>query len=265
MHYSQSDFKIIDLINSSKPISLYLAVPPSDLSRLKPLIRLILNQTGRILTEEMGELGDKKIKNELLWLLDEFPSLGRLDFFESALAYMAGYGLRAFLITQSLNQIEKVYGPNNSILDNCHIRVAFASNDERTARRISDLLGVQTAVKDQQSLSGPRNSMLLRNMSVSKQEFARPLLTPDEVMQLPNSKELIFTASTPPILANKIIYYEDENLKNRILTPPPSETKSQNTENPWSNEKGKAIEPESDDYPLEAQKESTNYEKGIFL
>jgi type IV secretory pathway TraG/TraD family ATPase VirD4 len=48
-------------------------------------------------------------------MLDEFPALGRLDFFESALAFMAGYGLKSFLIAQSLNQIEKAYGSNNSI------------------------------------------------------------------------------------------------------------------------------------------------------
>jgi type IV secretion system protein VirD4 len=48
---------------------------------------------------------------------------------------MAGYGLKSFLIAQSLNQIEKAYGPNNAILDNCHVRVSFATNDERTAKR----------------------------------------------------------------------------------------------------------------------------------
>jgi len=52
--------------------------------------------------------------------------------------FMAGYGLKSFLIAQSLNQIEKAYGPNNAILDNCHVRVSFATNDERTAKRVSD-------------------------------------------------------------------------------------------------------------------------------
>ncbi len=59
-------------------------------------------------------------------MLDEFPALGRLDFFETALAFMAGYGIRAYLIAQSLNQISKAYGENNAILDNCHVRVAFS-------------------------------------------------------------------------------------------------------------------------------------------
>src|SRR5208282_3877550 len=83
----------------------------------------------------------KHRRHRLLLMLDEFPALGRLDFFESALAFMAGYGLKSFLIAQSLNQIEKAYGQNNSILDNCHVRVSFATNDERTAKRVSDALG----------------------------------------------------------------------------------------------------------------------------
>ena len=91
------------------PATLYLVVPPSDISRTKPLVRLILNQVGRRLTEELEA---KRRRHRLLLMLDEFPALGRLDFFESALAFMAGYGLKSFLIAQSLNQIEKAYGQN---------------------------------------------------------------------------------------------------------------------------------------------------------
>ena len=127
----QCDWRIRDLVEDLSPATLYLVVPPSDISRTKPLVRLILNQIGRRLTEE---LESKSRRHRLLLMLDEFPALGRLDFFESALAFMAGYGLKSFLIAQSLNQIEKAYGLNNSILDNCHVRVSFATNDERTAQ-----------------------------------------------------------------------------------------------------------------------------------
>ena len=68
---------------------------------------------------------------------------------------MAGYGLKSFLIAQSLNQIEKAYGPNNAILDNCHVRVAFATNDERTARRVSDALGTATELRAHEQLCRP--------------------------------------------------------------------------------------------------------------
>ena len=120
---SASDWRIADLIEGKHPCSLYLVIPPSDLSRTKPLVRLILNQIGRRLTEELPKKDVRRHK--LLMMLDEFPALGRLDFFESALAFMAGYGMRAYLIAQSLNQIEKAYGPNNAILDNCHVRIAY--------------------------------------------------------------------------------------------------------------------------------------------
>jgi type IV secretion system protein VirD4 len=112
----QCDWRIADLVEGNAPTTLYLVVPPSDISRTKPLIRLLLNQIGRRLTEDIEK---KNKRRRLLLMLDEFPALGRLDFFESALAFMAGYGLKAFLIAQSLNQIEKAYGSNNSILDNC--------------------------------------------------------------------------------------------------------------------------------------------------
>ena len=128
------DWRIGDIVAGERPTTLYLVVPPSDINRTKPLIRLILNQIGRRLTEDLQA---KAGRRRLLLMLDEFPALGRLDFFESALAFMAGYGIKSFLIAQSLNQIEKAYGPNNSILDNCHVRVSFATNDERTAKRVS--------------------------------------------------------------------------------------------------------------------------------
>jgi type IV secretion system protein VirD4 len=153
-------------------------------------------------------------------MLDEFPALGRLDFFETALAFMAGYGIRAYLIAQSLNQISKAYGENNAILDNCHVRVAFSSNDERTAKRISDALGTATELRAQRNYAGHRLSPWLGHVMVSKQETARALLTPGEVMQLPPQDELVLVSSLPPIRAKKLKYYEDGNFTRRVLPVP---------------------------------------------
>ena len=192
------DWRIGDLVDQDRPTTLYLVIPPSDISRTKPLVRLVLNQIGRRLTEELQAQGRR---HRLLLMLDEFPALGRLDFFESALAFMAGYGLKSFLIAQSLNQIEKAYGPNNAILDNCHVRVAFATNDERTARRVSDALGTTTELRAMNNYAGHRLSPWLGHIMVSRQETARPLLTPGEVMQLPPADELVLVSGLPPIRA----------------------------------------------------------------
>jgi type IV secretion system protein VirD4 len=211
------DWRIRDLVEGDRPTTLYLVVPPSDISRTKPLVRLILNQIGRRLTEDLQAKGKRR---RLLLMLDEFPALGRLDFFESALAFMAGYGLKSFLIAQSLNQIERAYGPNNAILDNCHVRVSFATNDERTAKRVSDTLGTATEMRALKNYAGHRLSPWLGHLMVSRQETARPLLTPGEVMQLPPGDELVLVSGVPPIRARKARYFEDPRLTERVLAPP---------------------------------------------
>jgi type IV secretion system protein VirD4 len=217
---SRCDWRIADLIDAEHPVSLYLVVPPSDISRTKPLMRLILNQIGRRLTESLDGSDGIARRHKLLLMLDEFPALGRLDFFESALAFMAGYGLRAFLIAQSLNQIDKAYGQNHSILDNCHVRIAFATNDERTAKRISEALGTATELRAQRNYAGHRLAPWLGHLMVSRQETARPLLTPGEVMQLPPDDEVVMVSGHPPIQAKKIRYYLDANFKARIQASP---------------------------------------------
>ena len=133
---------------------------------------------------------------------------------------MAGYGLKGFLIAQSLNQIERAYGPNNAILDNCHVRVSFATNDERTAKRVSDALGTATELRDSTNYAGHRLAPWLGHLMVSRQETARPLLTPGEIMQLPPTDEIVMVAGTPPIRATKARYFEDARFQERILTPP---------------------------------------------
>ncbi len=225
------DWRIADIVGAKQPASLYLVVPPSDIARTKPLIRLILNQIGRRLTEDLKAKGNR---HRLLLMLDEFPALGRLDFFESALAFMAGYGLKAFLIAQSLNQIEKAYGPNNSILDNCHVRVSFATNDERTAKRVSDALGTATEMRAMRNYAGHRLSPWLGHLMVSRSETARPLLTPGEIMQLPPADEIVMVAGTPPIRAKKARYYEDSRFKDRIMVPPPLTRPTQPGTDDWS-------------------------------
>lgn len=257
------DWRIDDLVSAKQPATLYLVVPPSDISRTKPLVRLVLNQIGRRLTEELDA---KARRHRVLLMLDEFPALGRLDFFESALAFMAGYGLKSFLIAQSLNQIEKAYGPNNAILDNCHVRVSFATNDERTAKRVSDALGTATEIRDARNYAGHRLSPWLGHLMVSRQETARPLLTPGEVMQLPPSDELVLVSGLAPIRAKKARYFEDRRLAGRIVAPPDinraewnivtGESSPRDLQDDWSNltlpakataDQGQSITKRSDD------------------
>jgi len=213
-----SDFSIDEIITGARPLSIYLVIPPEEISRLKALLRLVLNQILKRLTEVAaqhqgpGRTGGRRV----LLMLDEFPQLGKLDFFEHALAYIRGYKIKACLVAQSLNQIVQAYGEHSSILDNAHVRVAFACNDERTARRISDMLGATTETRAQMNYAGSRMAPWLGHTMVSRQEVPRPLLTPGEVMQLPPADALILTGGAPPIRAKKVRYFAEPLFKARL-------------------------------------------------
>jgi type IV secretion system protein VirD4 len=236
---SASDIRLADLMRGPAPMSLYLVVPPSDISRTRPLIRLLLNQLGRILTEDFS----RKPTHPLLLLLDEMPALGRLDFLQTSLAYLAGYQIRALLVAQSLNQLDHVYGNSNSIMDACDVRVCFAPNDMKTAKTISDLLGVATEVREQSSLSGSRFAMWLSHRSVATIASPRPLMTPGEVLQLPPDDVIILRTGAPPMRAKKLKFYADPRFAARILPSPALDILDVpiSPPSPWLSEKPKPV------------------------
>jgi type IV secretion system protein VirD4 len=218
------DFAIEDLVRHEAPVSLYLVVPPSDVSRTRPLMRLLINQIGRRLTEALNpEEGEGRAgRRRLLFMMDEFPTLGRLDFFQTQLAYLAGYGIQAFLIVQDLSQLYAAYGTNESIVSNCHVRVAFAPNKVETARLLSEMAGIMTVRKARRMYSGNRLAPWLSHVMESEEESQRPLITPDEVLRLPDENAIIFVAGHRPIWAMKARYYADPRLARRAALPPPA-------------------------------------------
>lgn len=234
-----SDFRIAHLMDHTRPVSLYLVVRPADKDRMKPLMRLIINQIVRVLVrDEMEyEASTKRQKpahrHRLLMLLDEFPSLGRLEIFQEALAYMAGYGLKAYLIMQDISQLRASYGQDESIISNCHVRVAYAPNRIETAKWLSDMTGTTTVVVEEISTSGKRLGAFLGNVTRSYRSVSRPLMTPDECMRLKSPEKdnqgqitapgdmLVFTAGSAPILGTQILYFMDETFKEWVKYPIP--------------------------------------------
>lgn len=214
-----SDFTIHDLMNHETPVALYLVVPPSDLDRMNPIFRLIVEMMVRRSIEKM-EFKDgrevKAYKHKMLLLLDEFPALGRLDTMERALAYIAGYGLKALLIVQSLNQLNKTYTENNSIIDNCHIRIFFTPNDIKTPELIARMLGKRTEIVRNDST----NNKDFFAHSQSTTQVGRELMKPEEIGLLKKNEELIFIAGFPPMKVRKIFYYEDQNFVRREIQAP---------------------------------------------
>ena len=159
--------------------------------RLRPLIRLMFTMVVNRLTERMVFEGaeQKRNRHRLLLLIDEFPVLNRMEIFADALSYMAGYGLKAYLITQDIRQIVDAYGKNESIVSNCHVRIAFAPNQVETAELLSKMTGTQTVQKASYNFSGSRFSPVMGHMNASVDHVERPLMTPDEVLRLKPPKK----------------------------------------------------------------------------
>src|SRR5260370_15833558 len=113
-----------------------------------------------------------------------------MEIFSDALSYMAGYGLKAYLITQDIRQIVDEYGANESIVSNCHVRVAYAPNQYDTAELLSKMAGTKTVQKASFNYSGSRLSPIMSHINASVEHVERPLLTPYQVLRLkPPKKE----------------------------------------------------------------------------
>lgn len=215
-----SDFRIGDLMCADRPVTLYLQPSPSDAQRLMPLMRIFIAQVARSLMESQTHdaLGRAK-QHRLLLMLDEFPQLGRIDFFEKMMGAMAGYGLKAYLVCQSLNHITRAYGRDNVILDNCHVVTAFAAADPETAKRIADMAGEAWEIRPQRSEQRPRSFIGSNKGTITYREERRPLLLPADVRALPRDEQLIFVSGCKPIRAKKL-RFDTEPLFAKRLRPP---------------------------------------------
>lgn len=216
---SVSDFCIDDVMNFARPVSLYLVTPPSDLLRLAPIFRLFFEMMVRHHAREMGFENARpvdKYKHKCLFLMDEFSSLGNLQSFAATLSYIAGYGMKVFLINQGLPQINNIYGKDNQILMNCHLQIVYAPNDNDTAKYAADMVGKRTVRTVSYSEKG---NGFIKTKDRTLAETGRDLLSADEFKRL-DDQEVIVASGFPPVKTDKIKYYEDDFFRRKLVAPP---------------------------------------------
>jgi len=218
---STSDFELGDLMCAERPLSLYVQVAPADAAALRPLVRLLFYAATQALTaHETTDARGRPKQRRLLLVMDEFPLLGRVAFFEKSLRLMSGYGLKAMFVAQSLNDIAETYGSNNTILDNCQVYTAFAALDPLTQDKVSRLTGSVTEIRT--SRSGPAGLGQGR-ASVTRSETERPLLEPGEIRALPDEEQLVFVAGHRPLRTRKLRYDRRQPFRARADLPPPDQ------------------------------------------
>lgn len=220
MNTACSDFCIDDVMNERKPISLYLVTPPSDLLRLAPIFRLFFEMMVRHHAKRIGkyEKGRAKAlyKHKCLFLMDEFSSLGNLQSFAATLSYIAGYGMKVFLINQGLPQINGIYGKDNQILMNCHLQIFYAPNDNDTGKYAEALMGNETIQVESVSMKGDG---FIKSKEYTRSSTGRALITADEIKRL-GDEEIIVASGSPPVKTDKVKYYENEYFLKKLLDAP---------------------------------------------
>lgn len=212
---SASDFRIFDLMNWKRPVSLYLVIPPADIIVLAPLIKMLILQIVNLLTPEIDYTNQIAHKWRMLMLLDEFPAIGKMESLETGIGYFAGYGMKMMVVLQSLDQLFKIYGDKNGFLSNCQAQIFYTSNDKTTANYVSELLGKETLEQYTQS-----NKSAGTIMKTESQAFiGRNLLMPDEVGRFPSDKIIVKLSGRNPVKADKIVYFLEEQYSSLVKIP----------------------------------------------
>jgi type IV secretion system protein VirD4 len=219
---AESDFDLRDL--RRQPLSIYVAVNPDDLHRLRPVLSLFFEQAIGLQTRTLPE-HDGTLKLPLAMILDECPALGYIPILAESIAYVPGYNVRILMVFQAPSQLRHVYGAENAatMLKSLGARIVFAPKDFEDAREISNELGNRTVKV--RTHSRPRTVLgqgkgFWESGNVSTSEQSRPLLLPQELRELGADRCIIFYEGLRPILCKKIRYFRDRKLKARVLPPP---------------------------------------------
>ncbi|PND18024.1 type IV secretion system protein VirD4 [Ensifer sp. MMN_5] len=203
---SRSDFSIYDL--RRRRTCIYLCVSPNDLEVVAPLMRLLFQQVVSILQRS---LPGKDEKHEVLFLLDEFKHLGKLEAIETAITTIAGYKGRFMFIIQSLSALTGTYDESGkqNFLSNTGVQVFMATADDETPVYISKAIGEYTF----QARSTSYTQSLTFDRNIQHSDQGAPLLRPEQVRLLPDKYQIVLIKGQPPLQLRKVRYYSDRALK----------------------------------------------------
>ena len=195
-----------------EPMTIYFSIPPGKLDAYAPVVRLFM---GSLIKHFSGY--DGRLDQSVLFMLDEFPALGRIKVLEEGITYMAGYGINFWLFAQDLKQLAAVYGDRaDSLISNCVVKQFFGAADIETAQLISLMCGETTSLTISYSAE---SGVAVNGGNVTVSSGGRPLLTPNEVMNLPAQNQLLFFRGQQVISAVKFNYLQDELFRPKDRSP----------------------------------------------
>lgn len=201
-----SDFAFADL--RDEVATVFLILPPDRLDTYSRWLRLLVGQS----INEMAR-SSAKPERPVLFLLDEFAALGRLQPIERAMGLMAGYGLQLWPILQDIHQLRSLYGTRaGTFLSNAGVLQAFGVNDYDTAEMLSKTMGRETITCETGGES-QKDVMLKdpeRSLSKTQHLATRNLMDPNEIMKLAPDTLLLMRVGESPLIVKKLRYYADK-------------------------------------------------------
>jgi type IV secretion system protein VirD4 len=194
-----SDFSFSDLKRGR--VSIYLVIPQERVETHGRWLGILARQAITAVTRERST-------DPVLFLLDEFANMGRLSGLGESLTGLPGLGVRVWAIVQELADLRRVYGKEltETILSQAEVKQFFAVQNDDLARQLSAMLGSQT-VKTMNYSLGQRED---DEITPSVGEAGRPLLSADEIRLLLPGKQLVLYQHVPPILCDRVRYWEVE-------------------------------------------------------
>ena len=211
---SASDFRFADL--KERPGTVFLCLPPDRLDTYARWLRLLVGQAVTDMARSPA-----RPASPVLFLLDEFAALGRLEPVERAMGLMAGYDLQLWPILQDMHQLRALYGERaGTFLSNAGVVQTFGVNDHATADMLSRTIG-DTTIEYETVSTSQKTSWFDspdHSTSISGHVAARRLVTPDEIMRMPADTLLLLRQGERPLWAKKIRYYDQREFA-RLFDP----------------------------------------------
>lgn len=156
------------------------------------------------------ETEDGKLPVPVNFVLDEFPSIGKLGDFKRSIAFTRGFRMNCIVIVQSIAQLADMYPRHEweEITACCDATICLGVNDTTSAQFISEKCGMTTIrVTNNQQPQTPLFSPvtnLSRPYSQTRSNTQRALMQPDEVLRLDNAKSIVMLRGQLPMLLYKV-------------------------------------------------------------
>ena len=203
----------IDLELPGKQPCAYFCIISATDTAYEFLSSLFFSMLFKKLSDYARKHGDERgrLPVEVNFVMDEFCNVGKLLDFKKTISVVRGYGINCQIIVQSIAQLSDRYPVKEweEIVGNCDTQLVLGCNDMMTSEYISKRCGsVTIQLTNSMAPQTPLFSPITREVTgyrQTKSNNTRPLMYPEEILQMDNKECLVLIRGQKPLKGLKII------------------------------------------------------------